>query len=204
MKKVAILFAATPSVYDALPGLEVYNRARDAKTFAGGMPVVAHPPCRAWAGLKHMAKPEPGERELAVWAVGQVRRWGGVLEHPSRTALWPELGLPVPGNGIDGHHGWTLGVRQKEWGHLAEKPTLLYIVGISPREMPPLPLALHDAPMTICQSGRRRDGTRKAGREVPKTMREATPLAFAEWLIAIARTLAQPLEASAPTEVMVV
>lgn len=74
---VAVLFARRNSIYKTLPGCDVWDIERDARLWPGGMPVVAHPPCRAWGQLRHFARPVPGERELAILAVDQVRRWGG-------------------------------------------------------------------------------------------------------------------------------
>jgi len=62
MKTVAVLCAAPRTIYRSLEAVEVYDRRRDARTFAGGMPIIAHPPCRGWsAKTRHQAKPEPGE-----------------------------------------------------------------------------------------------------------------------------------------------
>lgn len=54
---VAVLFARQDSTYKALSGVDVYDIDRDARTFQGGMPVVAHPPCRAWGRLRAFANP---------------------------------------------------------------------------------------------------------------------------------------------------
>lgn len=86
---VAVLFARADSVYKTLPGTDVWDAARDARNWPGGVPVVAHPPCRAWGRLAHMAKPKPDEKDLARWAVAQVRRFGGVLEHPAASGNPP-------------------------------------------------------------------------------------------------------------------
>lgn len=48
-RTVAALCVAPNSLYKRLPGVEAYDHARDVRSFAGGMPVVAHPPCRAWS-----------------------------------------------------------------------------------------------------------------------------------------------------------
>ena len=42
---IAILFARKDSVYKAMPGLDVYDFERDALTWPGGAPLIAHPPC---------------------------------------------------------------------------------------------------------------------------------------------------------------
>lgn len=180
---IAVLFARADSVYKRLPGCDVWDIDRDARQWPGGAPVVAHPPCRAWGQLRHFAKPRPDERALAPWAVDQVRRWGGVLEHPRGSQLWPTLGLPAPGAGPDAHGGWTLGISQHWWGHRAEKLTLLYIVGCRPQDLPEIPMVLGEATHVIAmdKSARRGGGTRlRKGMpgwrpEVSKAEREHTP-----------------------------
>ena len=122
---VAVLFARADSVYKALPNVEVYDMERDARTYDGPHPVVAHPPCRAWGRLRTFAKPRPDERNLARLAVALVREFGGVLEHPAGSTLWKAQGLPAPGAGFDGAGGWTLAAPQHWWGHKAEKATWL-------------------------------------------------------------------------------
>ena len=79
---VAVLFARPDSIYKTFPAIDVFDELRDARTFRGGCPVVAHPPCRAWSRMKAFAKPKPWEKDLARWAVQVVRENGGVLEHP--------------------------------------------------------------------------------------------------------------------------
>lgn len=54
---VAVLFARADSIYKGLPGVDVYDADRDARTFPGGCPVVAHPPCRAWAVSGRLRSP---------------------------------------------------------------------------------------------------------------------------------------------------
>ena len=74
---VAVLFVDKKSIYKTLPGVDAYDVDRDAHTFPGGMPVVAHPPCRTWGKLAHMSTASDDDHQLAVWAVEQVRIWGG-------------------------------------------------------------------------------------------------------------------------------
>ena len=73
---VAALFVRSDSIYKSLPGVDCFDIERDALTFPGGKPVVCHPPCRAWGVLRKFAKPRPGEKALAPWAVNQVRDLG--------------------------------------------------------------------------------------------------------------------------------
>ncbi len=175
---VAVLFARADSVYKTLVGADVYDIERNAKTWTGGCAVVAHPPCRAWGRLRYFAKPRKGERGLAIWAVRQVRTWGGVLEHPAGSRLWLKAGLPLPGS-RDRFGGWTLPVHQHWWGHRAEKATWLYIVGCEPVDLPAMPLVLGE-PTHVVQSS-------KSGRpHITKAEREHTPPQLAEWLCDLA------------------
>lgn len=177
---VAILFARADSNYKALPGCDVWDAERDARRWPGGCPVVAHPPCRAWGRLRHFAKPRPDEKALALWAVEQVRKFGGVLEHPASSTLWPAAELPAPGK-RDQWGGWTLPIHQHWWGHRAEKATLLYIVGCEPANVPPLPYRM-DEPTHVVQS-RKRTGYRP---HITKAEREHTPPELAKWLAELA------------------
>lgn len=186
MRPVAVLFARRDSNYKTLPGVDVWDADRDARKWTGGCPVVAHPPCRSWSVLKHFAKPREGERDLGPLAVELVRRWGGVLEHPKGSALWPHCKLPAPGE-RDKFGGWTKPVMQMWWGHRAEKPTMLYIVGVEPRDLPAYPILLGDAPRVLFNKRGLRSGMPGFRTECTQEEREHTPPAFAEWLVAVAR-----------------
>lgn len=174
---VAVLFARSDSIYKGFSSADVFDLERDALTFYGGRPVVAHPPCRAWGRLRHLAKPRADEKQLALFAVHAVRRNGGVLEHPAKSSLWAAAGLPLPGC-RDGFGGWTLGVHQSDFGHSAPKATWLYIVGVEPRDIPPLPFDLAD-PVGRIENMTRAD-------------RERTPGAFAVWLLQLAHLVKAP------------
>lgn len=179
---VAVLFARADSHYKAIAGCDVYDIERDARTYAGPHPVIAHPPCRAWGLLRQFAKPRHDEKALAPWAIEQVRRFGGVLEHPAGSTLWPTLGLPEPGAGRDQFDGWTLGIHQHWWGHRAEKATRLYIVGCPPQSIPAIPMRL-DKPTHCIRP------TKSYPRlpSVTKAEREHTPTALAEWIVELAK-----------------
>lgn len=178
MPKFSVLFARSDSVYKTL-GLDCWDIERDARSYTGPGAVICHPPCRGWGRLRHYAKPRHDEKALALFAVDCVRRFGGVLEHPYGSTLWPAAGLPPPQPGVvDAWGGWTLLVDQGWWGHAAPKPTYLYIVGVKPSEVGPLPVQLH----------------RAQGRtlKLSPADRERTPPLFAAFLVAIASKAVTP------------
>lgn len=186
---VAVLFARQDSIYKMLPGCDVWDMDRDARRWPGGAPVVAHPPCRAWGRLRKLAKPRPDEKALAFFAVEQVMRYGGVLEHPAWSTFWDAAHLPKPGQA--GVRGWTLPIVQSWWGHRAEKATWLYIVGCAPSDVPAMPLVLGDASHVVtqsrCRGGQRlRKGMQGWRPECTKPEREQTPRQLAEWLVDLA------------------
>jgi len=179
--KVAALFCRADSHYKTLDNVDVYDMDRDARTYDGPWPVVAHPPCRAWGRLRTFAKQRPDERNLARLAVALVREFGGVLEHPAGSTLWGAQGLPTPGR-RDAFGGWTLAAPQKWWGHKAEKETWFYVVGCEPNDMPELPLVLGEATHVV-QTKKREDYRP----HITKAEREHTPPELAQWLVDLAR-----------------
>lgn len=181
-KGVSVLFVTKDSVYKSLVH-DCYDINRDALSFCGTNPVIAHPPCRAWGQLSHMAKPRQGERELAIWAVDIIRKNGGVLEHPRASKLWKELNLPV-GKDSDEYGGFSICVNQSWFGHKAQKKTLLYIVGVKRKDIPPYPITFDAVQYTISTS----KAKNRVKKEAPKKDREATPLQFAKWLIELAKS----------------
>lgn len=191
---VAVLFAMMPSAtgkwdsaYRDIAGCDVWDRERDATLFNGPAPVVAHPPCRMWGRLQHFADGREGERGLALYALACVRRNGGVLEHPEASSLWDMAGLPKPEGGIfsaaDQFGGWTLAIRQFDWGHRCEKSTWLYVVGCPPSRVPTIPHRAGEP--THCISDK---GIAKGGKpQISNFEREHTPPALAAWLVELAR-----------------
>jgi len=183
LPQVSVLFTEAGSVYADL-GADCWPIERDARRWPGGHPIVAHPPCRAWSQMSPFAKPPPGERRLAVWSVLQIRRWGGVLEHPAQSKLWPCMGLPRPGDPPDRWGGWTLPIDQFWFGHLCRKRTFLYVVGCAPADVPPLPLVLGTPRFTMGMTPRQ---WRKPGvRAIPRALRASTPPELAVWLLDLA------------------
>lgn len=175
MRTVAVLCVAPRSVYKGLPDVECYDRDRDALTFRGDKPVVAHAPCRAWsAHCRHQAKPLPGEIELGLFCAGMVKRCGGILEQPAHSLLWDAARLPLPG--WTARAGmWSAEVWQCWWGYPMRKATWLLFSGISPNDVH-YPLKLHP-----------RGEDRRREQLMSHAERSATSEAFARWLVELAR-----------------
>jgi hypothetical protein len=190
---VAALYVADGGCYCDLPGVEPWDEAKDARTYAGPWPVVAHPPCQRWGAMasvnyarwggEHNRPGNDGGCFAAVLAA--VRKWGGVLEHPAKSRAWAYYDLPNPPS-----HGWirtfcggwVCEVWQSAYGHRAAKATWLYAVGLDPPQLNWLRLpgthqiGFHD------QRGPDRNKPTLSRREA-----SATPLAFRDLLISIAR-----------------
>lgn len=185
---VAALFVRADSIYKRMPFVDCWDEGRNARDWPGGMPCVAHPPCQQWGRLRHMARVVPAEKALALLAIRFVDENGGVLEHPYDSTLWPHTQHRM---------GWLHTVDQCWWGHKARKRTTLYIVGVKPQQLPPVPLDLAE-PTHIVAGGRPKDATEAVRKRkawpcrpsvTPKEA-EATPPAFAEWLVELARRAA--------------
>ncbi len=195
MTTVAVLFARRDSIYKTMPGCDVWDEDRDAMKWGGGSPVVAHPPCRLWGELSHMSTASDADKRLAPWAIDQVRRWGGALEHPARSKLWRHCGIRT--NGVVDEFGGRLEIIEQGWfGHPARKLTGVYIVGCRRDQVPTIPMRLGESAYIITQPGRRKDGTRRTcnldyaappGFSSRQQFREHTPPTFAEWLVEVAR-----------------
>jgi hypothetical protein len=186
---VACLYIDPRGPYPKMASVECWDEARNARLYAGPHPVVAHPPCGPWGRLRHLYRGT--EHDCAPIAIEQVRRWGGVLEHPAGSKLWEVYGLPAPGDYLGARGGYTIEVCQCDWGHVARKRTWLYLVGIDfqcvkyPASRQP----------THWASGGRTTSSR-TGTPIPPGIkvcsaqqRRRTPPAFADWLVSLARSV---------------
>ena len=186
-----------------------WDAERDAFNYEGPGPIVAHPPCGPWGNSRHLYKGAAWdlERACAPLAVEQVRRFGGVLEHPAGSRLWggpsclnrkgalpgAVVDLPFLGDAPDAYGGRTYQVEQVEWGHVARKRTWLYVVGVPHAKVKRL---IERRPFpgrepTHWVSGRR--GSPRAYDNVPPGIkvcsaeqRRRTPDAFAAFLVLLA------------------
>ncbi len=87
VKKYVALFVRSDSAYKTTTAWDAYDADRNALGYSDSLPVVCHPPCRAWGKLSHMANPREGEADLALWSIDKIRQNGGILEHPNGSRL---------------------------------------------------------------------------------------------------------------------
>jgi hypothetical protein len=155
-----------------MPGVTTYDRTRDALTFDGLSPVVAHPPCRLWSKyLSHFANPPAPdlERAYGFFAILAAETFGGVVEQPAHSALWRAANLPLPGQSTP--RGFTVYVEQCWFGFPTRKPTWLYVCRVPMNQVQTPAFRLE------CQSSRMNG---------QPPLSQTTPT-FAAWLVQIAR-----------------
>jgi len=141
---IAALYVEPDGVYADLPGIDAWPAERDARTYDGPWPVIAHPPCNTWCQLafvnqKRWGKMVGDDGGTFAAALAAVRCFGGVLEHPAYSYAWREFNLPRPTRGgwtqALGDPGMTAEISQSAYGHDARKRTWLYAVGVDPIEL---------------------------------------------------------------------
>lgn len=205
MLEIAALYVAKDGCYFNLPNVDPWDQARDARNYAGPYPVVAHPPCERWgrywggAPTTFPRKVKGDDGGCFAAALASVRRWGGVLEHPEASAAWDAFRLAKPprsggwirADWIDGFHGWTCCVEQGAYGHRARKATWLYASGV---ELPELKWGAAEGDFVRLDEGfhsteeRARAIKTGACQRLSAKQRAATPAAFRDVLLSIART----------------
>ena len=189
----AALFVQPDGCYAGLPHIDAWPEHRDARLYAGDLPVVAHPPCQLWGAMASVNYArwggdhnKPGnDNGCFASALQSVVRCGGVLEHPAKSRAFAAHGIPKPA-GIGwkrvGLHEWVCEVWQSAYGHRANKATWLYYHGMNP------PFELRwERPKGTHQIGFH-DQRGKAANKPTLGKREAnaTPVAFREELIKLA------------------
>lgn len=196
---IAALYVQTNGCYFGLPDVDPWDVRRDARTYAGPWPVVAHPPCQRW-GRYWSGGPSARVRRLKgdddgcfAAALESVRTWGGVLEHPEASHAWHTFGFNSPprsGRWIaaDFLGGWTCCVEQGHYGHAARKATWLYAHAV---ELPTLKWGASAAHRRLDDGYHSKEERRRAIRtgicqRLSASQLAATPLPFRDLLISIA------------------
>jgi hypothetical protein len=205
---VCALFVDPEGIYPKLLGPEnCWDETRDARTYPGPHPVVCHPPCNLFVNMAAVNWKRYGRQKPAWYpggtdggcfesALQNVRKYGGILEHPAFTHAWSKYHIDPPScidpevrgwyenywaGGVSGPGGdtyYTCEVWQSAYGHRARKRTWLLYSG----SRPPFELNWSREPGT-CQIG-------WFDRQKPtlsKREANATPVAFAQELIKLAQ-----------------
>lgn len=200
--------------YAGLDGVEAWGVTRDARTYAGPWPVVAHPPCERWGRYARGGPSARVPRQVGddggcfAAALEAVRLWGGALEHPAHSKAWAAFGLRrpprcggwVPASLWDG--GWSCHVEQGAYGHPARKATWLYVRyvkladlrwGSASGDFVRLDEGFHSAEeRAAARAAGVRPRRRLSSRELA-----ATPIPFRDLLLGIARTARVPAREAA-------
>ena len=212
---IAALFVETAGVYFDAPMVDPWDKARDARTYPGPCPVVAHPECQRWGRFWHGSTRKPNQFKFGddggcfKAALTSVRQYGGVIEHPADSGAWnrpdhskrPGFGLPIPKRAggwsdTDEFGGRSCCVDQGHYGHAARKRTWLYAVGIDFRD-----LIWGPCDQRIPQWMTDRYGYAKArkigivamiGGKDKQAKRNRSPVAFRDLLLSLARTVETP------------
>lgn len=203
MTQVAAIFVQEDGCYADLPGVDPWGESLDAREYSGPWPVVAHSPCQRWGKYHGGAPRKPhqfvlgADKGMFAAALHAVRAYGGVLEHPANSHAWHFYHLATPpkdGGWVkaDRYGGWTCCVYQGHYGHFSDKATWLYAAHV---ELPEL--IWGDSNLGPHPDAVKKHGYKKAvkigrmawvGGKDKTRIREATPPAFRDVLLSIART----------------
>ena len=213
-RTVAALYVEPKGCYVGVPGVDPWDEVRDARTYAGPHPVVAHPPCQRWGRFWHGSTRKPHQYKLGAddgcfaAALDAVMRWGGVIEHPAYSKAWDHFGLCKPKAGagwIRAVYGeecvpyWVCYVEQGHYGHASRKPTWLIAVGQRREELPDLNWTKGEQRLPVWmierygyEKARRIGVVAMVGGKNKTAIRNATPPPFRDELLAIARSVPTP------------
>lgn len=200
---VAALYVQRGGVYWDLPGVDAWDKERDARKYAGPHPVVAHPPCERWGRYWSGGPSAKTRRKLGddggcfAHALDCVRTFGGVLEHPEASHAFAVHGITRPGwrrGWVQDGPGYVCCVAQGHYGHRARKLTWLYYVGTNPPELDwsiPSPRSRLDYGFHSAKE--RRQKRSEVAPRVNKTRltakeNNATPIPFRDLLLDLARS----------------
>lgn len=160
-----------------------WDRRKNYRKCRDHYPVIAHPPCAQWGRTAPLASKNMETKSLALLCLQEVRRCGGILEHPRDSSLWGFANIPLSG-ARDQFGGLCITIDQFDYGHVARKMTTLYIVGL------PRMTALEAAYRLSCL-GASGVSNRQPERilECSKAVRELTPARLARAMCQFVRDM---------------
>ena len=171
---VAVLFTMKDSVYETIPGVDCWPLQRNALNYRGPYRVIAHPPCSRWGNYATKGDRLVGDDDNCfAHALWSVRTFGGIIEHPANSKAWDWFGIAKPtrpGWARADMWGYTCCVEQGNYGHVARKATWLYASSIKLHEL----------------TWKSSENKHSPVMDISQQEREATPVAFAEALVAMA------------------
>lgn len=205
---VAALFVSRKGhYYDILGDDLCFDERRDARTYAGPFPIVAHPPCERWgrywgggpsAKVRRALGDDGG---LFQFAFESVIKFGGVIEHPEGSHAFRRFGIDTPRwregwircSSLPGH---VCCVAQGNYGHQARKLTWLYTTSSEPPELDfSIPSGMSRLDIGFHSAEERRSSSvtgRVSGKRLTPTQNIVTPREFAIKMIEIAMSCAKP------------
>lgn len=211
-RTVAALYVEPKGCYVGVPGVDPWDEARDARTYAGPHPVVAHPPCQRWGRFWHGSTRKPHQYKLGddggcfAAALSSVMTFGGVLEHPADSKAWDAFRLQKPSRsggwvpafwpdqGVLRDDVWTCCVYQGHYGHTSGKATWLYVAGVRRNDLPELQWGKTEQRLPAWmverygyEKARRIGVVAMVGGKNKTAIRNATPEPFRDLLLSIAR-----------------
>lgn len=182
MEKIPTLFTDEKSNYNYDDRFDPWPVGRNALEFIGEKAIIAHPPCRLFSRMRSFSTAPGRERFLAYYAIGLVRRNGGIVEHPRSSTLWKQCQVGTPLN-PDHYGGYVIHVHLHWFGFPAQKKTCLYIVGIPYSKLPPFPISFDAITHTVSTS------KRSSLHEISKNSRSKTPLLMLDYLFQVIQAI---------------
>lgn len=197
---IAALFVQEGGCYYGLDDVDPWPESRDARLYRGTNPVVAHPPCARWCRLAGLVEARYGHRKgddggCFASALENVRRCGGVLEHPAYSDAWVAFRLPEPSRGGGWQRGlcggWSCHVEQGNYGHKARKATWLYSYGVATHRLRWGKSADSTAAVSLGFKDSWSRRLRGEVQQMSKRQCSATPIEFRDLLLEMARSVSK-------------
>lgn len=185
MKKIPVLFVQQNSNYYNFDYFDCFDEKRNALTSQAREPLIAHPPCRKFSKLRSLSNAPTKEKQLAFFALEKIRRFGGILEHPKSSTLFKTGNFKLDGS-IDDYGGFLRVVNLSDFGFQAVKPTMLYFVGLTPKQLPPFPLNFNAITHVISTSYKYSEK-----KELSRNKRSETPIQMIEYFIQVIEIIKQ-------------